>query len=1070
MRMFETGSRLDQPQPDGPGRRSSGTRLKPFRVVALAVPLIVAGLLGIAPVPATAQTPDGGTAIIDLEPERLAGQLAPGQSESQGLTIANPGMASLDWSALNQNVEVQHFFRDGALTLETDEYLLTSALIDPDGRYAYFGTSTPPGQLIKIDLETMERVDSIVMDEQGYGEDFLFSALIDPDGRYAYFGTGGYPGKVVKVDLQTFERVGAIDLWSGEDVLRAAVMDPAGDFAYFGTDTFPVHIVKIDLATFERVGAIDLDEDLDALQTAAVVDPAGQFAYFGVNFGSVVKIDLTSFMVIDVIDTGVATLLGSALIDPLGEFAYFGTYDAPGRIVKVDLAGFAVADIITMNQGEDRLGTAVIDAAGDFAYFGTLQTIPGRLVKIDLGSFERVGAVVLDEGENDLRASVIDPAGGDIYVGTFTFPGRVVKIGDRLRSCTQPDWISVNPSGGSVAAGDEQAVQVDFAAIGLVVGYHEAALCFDSNDPGRPRAVVPVELDVRLADVTPAALAFEVLRDNVDNESLTITNAGNGTLAWSITQADPIAGCGTPSTASWLAVEPATGATPSGGTAEIVVSVDAGGLVAGADDAVLCVSASSAPDVQTVEIPVGLTVLEPTPAIGVDPGNLSFSLAPDQSGMESLSIGNAGPGVLDWTILEQNTGAHLERKIVLDDADQLPRSAVVDADGEFAYFGTTASPGQVVKFDLATNTRIAALTLAEGENTLISAAIDPVGGFAYFGTRTVPGRIVKIDLATFTRVGAITLAAGEDELAASVIDPTGVFGYFGTRTDPARIVKVDLASFERVGAIVLDSSQEEAMIASAAVDPAGEFAYFGMGIYTGKVAKIDLAGFQAVDVIAVAPQGITTTTIDAAGRYAFLGASPPGGFGNGMFIRLDLASFQPDASIELDLDNNEGGVTATVIDPAGRFAYVGTAWGSAKRLLQIDLHDFARVGEIPLGVFETELHAAVVHPDGRYAYFGSRMSPGQFFPARVLQIDLGSTCVLPGWLTAATGAGSVPGKGAQNVRVDADAGGLAVGRHEANLCIASNDPIVPLTEVPVALTVQAQGDHIFANGFEAQQP
>jgi hypothetical protein len=71
-------------------------------------------------------------------------------------------------------------------------------------------------------------------------------------------------------------------------------------------------------------------------------------------------------------------------------------------------------------------------------------------------------------------------------------------------------------------------------------------------------------------------------------------------------------------------------------------------------------------------------------------------------------------------------------------------SVVIDTGKRFAYFGTFTTPGIVVKINLATFTRVGAITLKTGENVLTSAVIDPGRGLAYFGTNTSPGRVVRV--------------------------------------------------------------------------------------------------------------------------------------------------------------------------------------------------------------------------------------------------------------------------------------------------------------------------------------
>lgn len=315
--------------------------------------------------------------------------------------------------------------RTGATALGAGEDILFSAVVEPSGRFGYFGTQTVPGRVVKVDLDTLQRVGSITL---GTGENFLDAAVVDPAGRFAYFGTGTSPGRVVKVDLSTFARVGSITLGPGETFLRTAVIDPKGTFAYFGTSGSPGQVVKVDLGTFRRVGAATLETGVDNLRSA-VIDPAGAFAYFGTGTspGQVVKVDLAGLTQVATITTTSESVLQSAVIDPAGAFAYFGTGTAPGRVVKVDLATFQRVATIELASEEVSLVSAVIDPAGGSAFFGT-GTSPGRIVKLDLGTFSRVGAVSLDSGENTLLSAVIDPRGAYVYAGTLSSPGRVVKV------------------------------------------------------------------------------------------------------------------------------------------------------------------------------------------------------------------------------------------------------------------------------------------------------------------------------------------------------------------------------------------------------------------------------------------------------------------------------------------------------------------------------------------------------------------------------------------------------------------------------------------------------------------
>lgn len=92
----------------------------------------------------------------------------------------------------------------------------------------------------------------------------------------------------------------------------------------------------------------------------------------------------------------------------------------------------------------------------------------------------------------------------------------------------------------------------------------------------------------------------------------------------------------------------------------------------------------------------------------------------------------------------------------------------------------------------------------------------------------------------------------------------------------------------------------------------------------------------------------------------------------------------------------------------------------------------------------------------------------------------GTSCTGPAlpWLSATVPGDAVAGGALARIRVTVDpaAGGLAPGNHEAQLCIATNDPAHPVLAVPVHVEVTAplaahacstHGDGLFCTGFEA---
>lgn len=87
--------------------------------------------------------------------------------------------------------------RIGATTLLTDERSIGWAVVTGSS-FAYYGTTTQPGRVVKVHLNAgtdvlPERVDGLTLVS---GEDWLGSAV--RIGQYLYFGTGTYPGRIVR--------------------------------------------------------------------------------------------------------------------------------------------------------------------------------------------------------------------------------------------------------------------------------------------------------------------------------------------------------------------------------------------------------------------------------------------------------------------------------------------------------------------------------------------------------------------------------------------------------------------------------------------------------------------------------------------------------------------------------------------------------------------------------------------------------------------------------------------------------------------------------------------------------
>jgi hypothetical protein len=426
--------------------------------------------------------------------------------------------------------------RVGALTLDSGANMLYAAV--SDGTHAYFGTYTVPGRVVKVDLATMTQVGpALTLDTD---ENNLVSAVIDSDGTYAYFGTDTIPGRVVRVRLATMTRVDALTLGGDERALYVAVSD--GIHAYFATYSYPARkIVKVNLAGMNRVSVLDLiDPEWNVL--SAVIDSDGTHAYFGTDLdpGRVVKVNLANDM------TRVSALnleageggLSSAVSD--GTHAYFGTNTSPGRVVKVALASMTRVGALTLETGENRLSSVVSD--GTHAYFGT-NTSPGRVVKVNLATMQRVDAVTLESGANMLYAAVSD--GAHAYFGTYTVPGRVVKVRLAVSVATSvvvlPPSVSCAPLPAVVGATVTCTVSGGDAGIDILwrAAYNpviaEAGVTLDASGSGEfsfavPAAALGQELTVELVEWT-APISLGVVGGPVPSS---VPSGGGPVPMWSL--------------------------------------------------------------------------------------------------------------------------------------------------------------------------------------------------------------------------------------------------------------------------------------------------------------------------------------------------------------------------------------------------------------------------------------------------------------------------------------------------------------------------------------------------------
>jgi hypothetical protein len=135
---------------------------------------------------------------------------------------------------------------------------------------------------------------------------------------------------------------------------------------------------------------------------------------------------------------------------------------------------------------------------------------------------------------------------------------------------------------------------------------------------------------------SPTSLSFTAQQggSNPTARTLTISNAGGGTLSWSANDST-----------TWLSLSPASGT----GTGTVTVNVTTGTLTAGSYSGTVMLSATGA---SSVIVPVTFTVTTAPlpPAIGASPASFSFTAqAGANPAAQTLTISNRGNGTLSWS-------------------------------------------------------------------------------------------------------------------------------------------------------------------------------------------------------------------------------------------------------------------------------------------------------------------------------------------------------------------------------------------------------------------------------------
>ncbi|MGD9099147.1 MAG: hypothetical protein PVF45_01620, partial [Anaerolineae bacterium] len=218
----------------------------------------------------------------------------------------------------------------------------------------------------------------------------------------------------------------------------------------------------------------------------------------------------------------------------------------------------------------------------------------------------------------------------------------------------QVSWLDETPTSSVVAPQGGEDVIVTFDTADLAARTYTTTLRIESNDPDEPSLDVTVVLIVQAPDieVSPGALIVSLGVNDRTTRTLTIGNAGEADLTWSLTEVPP---------APWLNEMPTSSTVAPQNSEDVAVTFDATDLAV--DDVYMTTLRinSDDPNDPLVDVPVILTVL-PAPDIQVIPMLLEERLVIGDRATRTLTVSNVGGADLTWNLVVTPTVPWLEEE------------------------------------------------------------------------------------------------------------------------------------------------------------------------------------------------------------------------------------------------------------------------------------------------------------------------------------------------------------------------------------------------------------------------
>ncbi|KAJ5068721.1 hypothetical protein M0811_02664 [Anaeramoeba ignava] len=274
-----------------------------------------------------------------------------------------------------------------------------------------------------------------------------YNSLIDSESGFVYFVDCdffyGFNSHLFKFRMSDLELVDYIDL--GVTKVYCGIIDVGNKLAYFGTNNNPSQIIKVNLTTFEVIDIIVLDT-ISGLYSAQI-DTINQKAYFitKTSSASVLKLDLVNFSIESNLSLSQTGGQGS-VIDVPNQFLYVLIHKTSSRIHKIDLSNFTEVDSIALAEGESYPLFGVIDFINEFMYVGAgagIGTDTIKVIKVDLKNFTEVTSIDCESYEINIYGAGIDEDRGIAYF--LAWSGYLVRI--NLTDFTRIDSLEFHING-----------------------------------------------------------------------------------------------------------------------------------------------------------------------------------------------------------------------------------------------------------------------------------------------------------------------------------------------------------------------------------------------------------------------------------------------------------------------------------------------------------------------------------------------------------------------------------------------------------------------------------------------